>query len=436
MSKYDRLSSSNVDGTVSTSKQGMLIGAVETLPVASESMRGNVVLYIGDNSLYNKGTFYQCDGTQWNAVTQPVVLSPNRVVVTDYSGNLKGSDVTAVELGYVAGAESNLQQQITAVSDAVQSKVDVSAINSVIDTLNTEMKTRASDDEAILAFAKEVDKQASECVTALNNAIQGETVSRINGDANVVNEAVAKTKEYAEAEFATRDAIIDTVKQSVLDLASEADDLNARLDETNANVSENAGRIDDLESLSKKSLGSASIAVSGTNAVKLETVANDGTKAYSEAVAVQDVSLSIDSYTRVLSLSVNGVQSSADLSGTSTASIDSVHVKTAMEFYEAIASTRAVIGRTFAIVNVAVADGFGTHPLFCVLDSVEDESDYRYRYLRGSGTVLDNGHAKLVQMHEIEVGATGQFIIRYIDESEMKLKDSASMFVSASVFYI
>ena len=152
---YSRLSDYSVDGTVLSSRQGIFIGVVETMPDASLAS-GVTVLYEGAETDYEAGKFYSSDGTSWSVATvsqslqdaldskQDVVtgavstvvaddLTANRTVVSDSDGKIVASGVTSTEVGYLSGVTSAIQTQIDSLLAAVgeTTSFEISVVNTL-----------------------------------------------------------------------------------------------------------------------------------------------------------------------------------------------------------------------------------------------------------------------------------------------------------------
>lgn len=131
-------------GVVDTICQGVLIGAVTTMPTQA-LVEGIVVLYVGEtDEIYTNGQFYRygADST-WSEIEINVgssTLTPGMVLVSDGDGGVTTSDITVAELANLAGSESPLQGQI----DAVRESVDDIGITSENNDLTVNGKTASA----------------------------------------------------------------------------------------------------------------------------------------------------------------------------------------------------------------------------------------------------------------------------------------------------
>ncbi len=63
---YTHLSDISVRGSIESSAQGLMLGSMDTMPVASEQNTGMIVLYTGETAgAYTHGRFYKSNGSDW-----------------------------------------------------------------------------------------------------------------------------------------------------------------------------------------------------------------------------------------------------------------------------------------------------------------------------------------------------------------------------------
>lgn len=437
MTKYDRLADSSTKGIASSSVQGTYIGVQEEMPEPSVKLMNTVLMYIGKNTIYQYGAFYRCDGVAWERITQSIVTAPSKVLVSDYSGNVTASDISAVELGYLKGTEGNIQGQFDDIWDELEHKASAVDMTSVLKSITDEAQIREDADALLTNKLGLTDKTVESNYIELKSAINAEVQDRKDADANVITEATGRAEAHAESIIASRDVRLDDLEARDEELTAEDARIDAKVDANIASIEALDKRMTDAEAVGMKSLASAGISIDGDNSIVLRTTDNEETVAESAVDAVRSIALELDPDTRVATISVNGEKATADLSRLGTGSIDSVRVDNATDFHTAIASTKATAGHTVAFIDVTMGiEGEDrTQPLFCILSSAESETEYEWCYLSGAGTVLNNEGSGYAPLARIDAGKTGQFIVYYWAE-DMTVIDSASQFVSATILYL
>lgn len=109
-----------VSERASSESQGLFIGTLGTLPTASQYNLGCTIQYTGAAGTYEPGRFYTCvqSGSDYEWIASDVLATildlgvANKAVVTDASGKVIASSVTATEVGYLSGVGSGIQGQL------------------------------------------------------------------------------------------------------------------------------------------------------------------------------------------------------------------------------------------------------------------------------------------------------------------------------------
>ena len=65
MSDYSHINDVSVNGSIRSSAQGKLVGALTLMPTPSEATRDQVILYIGETGEFVKGKLYFSNGSTW-----------------------------------------------------------------------------------------------------------------------------------------------------------------------------------------------------------------------------------------------------------------------------------------------------------------------------------------------------------------------------------
>ena len=130
MTRYTDYIDINVKGHIESSKQGLLIGSLSTMPVASQSYVGQTIVYTGTTTQsYVKDRSYRCEEVStgvysWVDCTpaQELNLSQNTALVSDQNGNIVSSSVTSTELGTLSGISGNIQDSLNGIGTQLNGK--------------------------------------------------------------------------------------------------------------------------------------------------------------------------------------------------------------------------------------------------------------------------------------------------------------------------
>lgn len=117
---YTTLSNVYSMGSIKSKMQGLLVGSLDTMPTASQAYVGQAVLYTGQTSSpYSQNHIYVCQETDtdtysWVEVSggSSVVLTANKALISDSSGNIQASSISDTELSCLYGVTSPVQTQL------------------------------------------------------------------------------------------------------------------------------------------------------------------------------------------------------------------------------------------------------------------------------------------------------------------------------------
>jgi microcystin-dependent protein len=120
------------------------VGNSSNLPIAL-TMTGDITITNGGVTAIGAGVIVNADISSSAAIalSKLATLTASKVVVTNSSGVLTTSSVTSTELGYVAGATSNIQAQINAIAGA----------GAITGAITTYVASNATPDRAIVSNA-------------------------------------------------------------------------------------------------------------------------------------------------------------------------------------------------------------------------------------------------------------------------------------------
>lgn len=132
---YNKLSSFDVRGRLSSSTQGMAVGSFEIMPEPTEYEFGLVVQYLGETADgFVANHLYRCVSNEgvysWRDVTPTIdpIFNPDVVMGTNAQGMLSPTTITIGELNTLDGVTDNVQQQIddakATITDGLNGKVD------------------------------------------------------------------------------------------------------------------------------------------------------------------------------------------------------------------------------------------------------------------------------------------------------------------------
>lgn len=112
---FTNLSNVVVQGYVTSSGQGTLLGSFETMPAASAQNTGQIVLYTGaTSSTYTKGLYYKSNGTTWLPYDAGQITSSTLEGYVPKDGNkvLSTNDYTTAEKTKLAGIATGAQVNV------------------------------------------------------------------------------------------------------------------------------------------------------------------------------------------------------------------------------------------------------------------------------------------------------------------------------------
>ena len=162
---YNRLSSQDVRGRLSSSTQGMVIGSFTVMPEPTQYNYGLVVQYLGETTdTLIQNHLYRCvsqDGTYlWMDATPVVdiVYDADRVMGTNSNGLLSPTDISVGELDTLLGIESNIQEQIDRTNEDL-----INGLNTKVDKIpgkglsEDDFTTREKEKLSSVAFGAQVN---------------------------------------------------------------------------------------------------------------------------------------------------------------------------------------------------------------------------------------------------------------------------------------
>ena len=158
MADYTHLSNINVQGYVTSSGQGTLLGSFETMPAASAQNAGQIVLYTGaTNSTYTKGKYYKSNGSGWSEYDAGQVSAGvlEGYVPKDGSKVLSTNDYTTPEKNKLAGIATGAQVNVIEKVNVTNASGVTSALPVTNKGVTVDLSTLAtkSDVSAIPKFA-------------------------------------------------------------------------------------------------------------------------------------------------------------------------------------------------------------------------------------------------------------------------------------------
>lgn len=128
--RYTDYENVNVRGSIKSTKQGIVVGSLTTMPTASQEYVGQIIVYKGATTQnYTTNRSYECQEVStgvyaWvdSTPSQELNLTQNKVVVSDQNGDLTSATATTTEVNYLSGVTSNVQTQLGNLNTQVSGK--------------------------------------------------------------------------------------------------------------------------------------------------------------------------------------------------------------------------------------------------------------------------------------------------------------------------
>jgi hypothetical protein len=142
------LTASDLNSTVDQTVMVFADAAARTAAIPSPTE--GMVAYLKDT---NVTAYYS--GSAWEPIAPSTTFTASRAIVSDGSGNLTASAVTATELGHVSGVTSAVQTQLNAKVGTVDGTVTTANTSSTVVrniTLSTSDPTGGTDGQVWLKY--------------------------------------------------------------------------------------------------------------------------------------------------------------------------------------------------------------------------------------------------------------------------------------------